>query len=79
VGPASELQTKLITECHASTIGGHSRIPVTYRKIKQLFAWKGMKLTVHDFVQRCLICQQAKPDKTRCPGLLQPLEIPEGA
>jgi hypothetical protein len=79
VGPASELQTKLITECHASAIGGHSGIPVTYRKIKQLFAWKGMKLAVHDFVQRCLIYQQAKPDKTRCLGLLQPLEIPEGA
>jgi hypothetical protein len=36
-----------------------------------------MKQDVKEFVQKCLICQQAKHD-TRAPaGLLQPLPIPE--
>jgi hypothetical protein len=26
-----------------SVVGGHSGVPVTYRRVKQLFAWKGMK------------------------------------
>ena len=59
--------------------GGHSGIPVTYRHIKQLFAWTGLKSTVQEFVRSCLTCQQAKPDRSRFPGLLQPLPVPDRA
>jgi hypothetical protein len=52
---------------------------VTYRKLKQLFAWQGMKITTKAFVQSCAVCQQAKPNKARYPGLLSPLPVPEGA
>uniref|UniRef100_A0A0A8YAL3 Integrase catalytic domain-containing protein n=1 Tax=Arundo donax TaxID=35708 RepID=A0A0A8YAL3_ARUDO len=38
-----------------------------------------MKSDVHDFVQSCLICQKAKTDRARLPGLLQPLPVPRGA
>lgn len=38
-----------------------------------------MKAAVHQFVQSCLTCQQAKPDRTKLPGLLQPLEVPPSA
>ena len=34
---------------------------------------------MHSFVKACQICQQAKPDQARYPGLLQPLPIPVGA
>jgi hypothetical protein len=54
-------------------------MPVTYRRMKQLFAWRGMKATVQKFAQSCLLCQMAKPDRTKCSGLLQPLPIPEEA
>jgi hypothetical protein len=54
-------------------------VPVTYRRIKQLFAWKGLKIAMHTFVQSCIICQQAKPDRAKNPGLLQPLRVPKGA
>jgi hypothetical protein len=53
-------------------------VPVIYRCMKQLFAWKGMKSAVHDFVQSCLTCQMAKPDRTKSLGLLQPLHVPTG-
>jgi transposase InsO family protein len=47
--------------------------------MKQLFAWKGMKSVVRDFVAACLTCQRAKPDRSRLPGLLQPLPVPSAA
>jgi hypothetical protein len=60
-------------------VGGHSGFPVTYKKLKQLFAWQGMKIATKTFVRSCASCQQAKPNKAEYPGLLSPLPIPEGA
>jgi hypothetical protein len=48
-------------------------------RIKNLFAWHGMKSAVHTFVQTCLTCQQSKPDRSKLPGLLQPLQVPSHA
>jgi transposase InsO family protein len=79
VGQQEELQHKIISAMHNSALGGHSGVPVTYRRIKQLFAWKGMKVAVQKFVQACRVCQQAKPDRSKCPGLLQPLPVAQGA
>lgn len=73
------LHTKIIAALHNSPLGGHSGILVTLRKLKQYFAWKGMKSSVHAFVSACGVCKQAKPDRAKYPGLLQPLPIPEGA
>jgi hypothetical protein len=79
VGADQTLQHKLLSAFHSSSLGGHSGVPVTYRRLKQLFAWQGMKSVVHTFVQSCLICQQAKPGRGKSPGLLQPLPVPKGA
>jgi hypothetical protein len=56
-------------------LGGHSGIPVTLRRLKQFFAWRGMNAAVRAFVAACTICQQVKPDRTKLPGLLQPLPV----
>lgn len=77
IGHNPELQTRIIAALHDSAIGGHSGIPVTYRRIKQLFAWTGLKSAVQEFVRSCLTCQQAKPDRSHLPGLLQPLPGPD--
>lgn len=73
------LQQKLLSACHASDLGGHSGFPVTYMRMKKLFAWTDMCVAVKQFVQTCLVCQQAKPDRTHLPGLLQPLPMPSSA
>ena len=52
---------------------------MTYSRIKKLFAWKGLKAFVTNFVKECMVCQQAKPDRSRLPGLLQPLPVPDTA
>lgn len=79
MGSDDALQTKLIEAFHSSAIGGHSGLSVTYRRLKQLFAWHGMKAAVHSYVTSCAICQQAKPDRSRLPGLLQPLPVHDRA
>jgi hypothetical protein len=78
VGRNGSLQRSILAAMHSSPLGGRSGIPVTYRRFKQLFAWSGLKKSVQDFVSACSICLQAKPDRSRYPGLLQPLAIPDG-
>ena len=79
VGPDVILQHKIITVFHSSLVGGHLGFPTTYRHIKHLFAWAGLKSSVHQFVAACPTCQQAKPDRAKYPGLLQPLPVPSMA
>jgi hypothetical protein len=79
LGNNSQLQTKVIMALHASALGGHSGFPVTYARIKQLFYWPHMKQIIKDYVAACTVCHQAKPDRTRYPGLLQPLPVPTQA
>ena len=76
MGQCPELQTKIVAAFHDSPIGGHSGFPVTYRRVRQLFLWKGIRGFVKSYVQHCLVCQQAKPERVPYPGLLQPLSVP---
>jgi hypothetical protein len=76
VGDNPTLQLKIITALHDSAIGGHSGFPVTYGRIRKLFAWRGMKSAVRSFVASCTVCIQAKPDRAKYPSLLSPLPVP---
>ena len=79
LGNNIELQQKVITALHASPMGGHSGFPVTYKRIKALFAWPKMKQVIKNAISGCSVCLQSKPDRSKYPGLLQPLPVPEGA
>jgi hypothetical protein len=79
IGPNEQLKTKILHALHSSAIGGHSGFEVTYKRIKHLFAWSGMKQFVKTFVSQCTTCQQAKVERVAYPGLLAPLPIPKGA
>jgi hypothetical protein len=76
VGDNKMLQHCIMDALHASAVGGHSGFPVTYARIKQLFAWHGMKTDVKTFVASCTTCVQAKPDRAKYPGLLSALPVP---
>ena len=54
-------------------------VPDTYNRVKQLFAWPGLKPSIEEFVKQCQICQQAKTERIKSPGLLEPLPIPSQA
>ena len=72
-------QHSVLQALHSSPMGGHSGIYATYVRIKHLFAWPGLKKMVHAFVSQCAVCQQAKTERVKYPGLLQPLPVPEYA
>jgi hypothetical protein len=57
VGSYFDLQLQLISVFHSSIVGGHSGVSVTYRRMKQFIAWKGMKYEVHVFIRSYLTCQ----------------------
>ena len=79
VPPDFQLQQLIITALHASPVGGHSGAFVTYQKVKQVFVWTRMKAMIKEFVANCQVCQQAKSERVKYPGLLQPLPVPEFA
>jgi hypothetical protein len=72
-------QQHILQALHDSGIGGHSGITTTYIRVKQLFAWPGLKASVQQFVQQCQTCQQAKTEHIKIPGLLEPLPVPDQA
>nr|AQA29564.1 integrase core domain protein [Zea mays] len=79
VGNNHTLQQSILSALHSSAVGGHSGIAVAYHRLKQLFAWPNMKKSVIQFIAACATCQQAKPERVKYPGLLQPLHVPSGA
>jgi hypothetical protein len=76
LGNNKALQQCIMVALHTSAVGDHSGFPVTFSRLKKLFAWRGMKSDVKNFVANCSICAQAKPDHSRYPGLLSPLPVP---
>jgi hypothetical protein len=73
----STLKTKMISSFHASALGDHLGIQATYQRLSKMFHWHGLKQEVDSFVKQCAICQQAKQELCKYPGLLQPLPIRE--
>jgi hypothetical protein len=76
LGHHKEAQHTILQALHNSGVGGHSGITTTYHKVRSLFTWPGLKQSVHSFVTQCQVCQQAKPEHTKLPGLLHPHKIP---
>lgn len=72
-------QQHVMEAVHCSGVGGHSGFQATYYRIRHLFSWPGMKAAVAKFVQECQICQQAKTEHVKSPGLLQPMLVPTQA
>jgi hypothetical protein len=63
-------------EIHATSTNGNSGFTKTYDWVKRSFFWDGMKQKVHNFVEKCEVCQCNKGETVKYPGTLQPLPIP---
>lgn len=77
VGRDEALRRELLTYYHDSSLGGHSGVHATVKRISQWFYWKGLRKDVRNWVRECPICQKCKADYAASPGLLQPLPIPD--
>ncbi|KAM0002561.1 putative nucleotidyltransferase, Ribonuclease H [Helianthus debilis subsp. tardiflorus] len=66
----------LLEEYHASTVGGHSGVKATVKRLSSSFTWPRLKDDVTNFVRNCGTCQQVKYPNHKPYGLLQPLPVP---
>lgn len=58
--PEPTLRLELITEAHASTIGGHKGVTKTYSRLKEKYKWDNMKTEVKIYIKNCTSCQRKK-------------------
>jgi hypothetical protein len=79
IGHNPTLQQQIISSLHDSLVGSHSGFPVTYSRLKHLFAWPAMKSAARQYIRSCDVCSRAKPCQPRYPGLLQLLQVPSHA
>lgn len=66
----------LLTEYHASTIGGHMGVAKTVARISENFQWQGLREDVARFVANCVEYQYTKYETKKLAGLLCPLPVP---
>ncbi|TYK16488.1 putative Gag-pol protein [Cucumis melo var. makuwa] len=77
VSNISEFKDAILDEAHSSAYTMHSGSIMMYRTLKKTYWWPGMKQEIAKYVDRCLICQQVKPERQRLGGLLNPLPVPK--
>ena len=76
LGQSQLAQQHVLQALHSSGVGGHSGFHATYHRIKALFGWPKMKDAIKQYIKECTICQQAKVEHVKLPGLLDPLPVP---
>ncbi|MCO5558166.1 hypothetical protein L7F22_011743 [Adiantum nelumboides] len=64
-------------ESHVPPYAGHRDIDATVKAGETFFYWPTLRRDVDAFVRECIICQTAKIDRQKAPGLLHPLRIPD--
>jgi Integrase zinc binding domain len=79
IGEARDWREKMFKEMHDSGMGGQYGMLGTYQRMKMLFYWPNLRVSVHEHVRMYDICQMSKSKHVKGPGLLQPLEVPNGA
>ena len=76
VGENEQLQFKIIKMFHEGSLGGHSGMQATVKRLAIVLYWKGMEQQVRQVIRECDVCQRYKYDNFAPAGLLQPLPIP---
>ncbi|MCO5596792.1 hypothetical protein L7F22_050862 [Adiantum nelumboides] len=64
------LREKVMFESHAPPYAGHRGIQTTMKAIETYFYWPTMKGDIQDYVSKFVVCQKAKYDRGKQPGLL---------
>jgi hypothetical protein len=77
VPPNDELRSLILNEAHREVYMAHPGVTKMRAYLKPLFFWKGMKVNIVNYVERCLECQQVKDEHRNPTGLLQPHAILE--
>ncbi|CAF4541827.1 unnamed protein product [Rotaria socialis] len=74
--PASMIQ-QILNAYHNSPWAGHFGDRRTYSKLKDKYWWPNMKITIQNYIQTCMLCQQFNINRKKPVGLLHPIEPPK--
>ncbi|CAF4378294.1 unnamed protein product, partial [Rotaria sp. Silwood2] len=74
----SSMINSLLQFYHNDPLSGHFGVRRTYLKIKNKFWWPKMKQSISKYIQSCLPCQQYNINRSKKPGQLYPIPVPEG-
>lgn len=66
----------LLTQFHASAIGGHEGVLKTFKGMVREVFWPGMRSDITEFIKACEIFQKNKYSTLSPAGFLTPLPIP---
>ncbi|CAF1164741.1 unnamed protein product [Rotaria magnacalcarata] len=75
--PSSMLE-QLLSAYHDAPYAAHFGVRRTYLKLKDIYWWSDMKITIRNYIQSCLKCQKFNIPRNKLPGLLHPIESPIG-
>jgi hypothetical protein len=71
INPSDAEKVVLLNENHNCPLGGHQGSSRTYKKLSQLYTWKGMKKDIKEFIKKCELCQKNKQSrKTKMPMVI---------
>ncbi|CAF5202400.1 unnamed protein product, partial [Rotaria magnacalcarata] len=69
---------QILNAYHNSPWAGHFGDRRTYSKLKDKYWWPNMKITIQNYIQTCMLCQQFNINRKKPVGLLHPIEPPKG-
>ena len=71
-----DLCRQVLTELHATPLGGHFGRDKTLALARRTVWWPGWATDVATFIRTCPVCQRVKAEHGPPPGLLYPLPVP---
>ena len=74
----SSLVTQVIEVYHVSSWAGHFGFRRTYNNLKDRYWWPNMKISIQNYLQSCLKCQQFNFRRHKEFGFLHPVKCPSG-
>jgi hypothetical protein len=77
VSATDNLRTRVIREVHDPITSAHPGRNKTKALVAQRYWWPGLPGTVDQYLANCQICLTAKKPRSKTPGLLQPLPVPD--
>jgi hypothetical protein len=73
---AGDLRRTVLTELHATPLGGHFGRDKTLALARRCVWWPGLPAAVDEFIKTCATCQRVKADHQAPAGLLFRLPVP---
>ncbi|CAF3848061.1 unnamed protein product, partial [Rotaria sordida] len=74
----SSMINSLLQSYHNDPLSSHFGVRRTYLKIKNTFWWPKVEQSITQYMQSCLPCQQYNINRSKKPGQLYPIPVPEG-